>query len=235
MQPTPCSVADCAKLRRGRSDYCRMHSNRLKKHGTLDLPKKERAQCSTEGCANFAVSRGLCNKHYIRLRTHGDPTYEYVPTARPVPERFWEKVDKRDVGDCWEWQGTLCSKGYGVIDIGGRQHKAHRISYQLNIGHLPDELFVCHHCDNPRCVNPNHLYAGTVHDNGRDMASRRRSMWGERNSHARITSEVALEILDRHREGESVPELMARFDVSRSLVRHLVSRRRWVYLDDDAA
>lgn len=88
-------------------------------------------------------------------------------------ERFWSKVNKTD--DCWEWTGYLSSKGYGSIYVNGKQMKAHRYSAQLAGMNITD-MFVCHHCDNPRCVRPEHLFVGTNQDNVDDRMRKGRQV-----------------------------------------------------------
>ena len=77
-------------------------------------------------------------------------------------------------GECWEWQGALNSKGYGCIAIHKVSQLAHRVSYELTYGAIPDNFQVCHHCDNPRCIRPAHLFTGTASDNMQDMARKGR-------------------------------------------------------------
>lgn len=93
-------------------------------------------------------------------------------------ERFWSRVDTSGGEDaCWPWIGRLHKGGYGRFAV-DKRHKggyAHRQAYELSVGPIPEGLFVCHHCDNRKCVNPKHLYAGTHEDNMRDMVERGRT------------------------------------------------------------
>lgn len=93
-----------------------------------------------------------------------------------LAERFWAKVNRRESDECWEWQGSRLPAGYGRIAIGGRRNQyAHRLSYELHHGVMPDGMWVLHRCDNPPCVNPAHLYLGTPSANMQDCAGRGRS------------------------------------------------------------
>lgn len=102
---------------------------------------------------------------------------------RPKPtteERFWAKVDRSEPAGCWPWLGAPNDSGYGRLRIAGQLVRAHRLSYELAHGPIPDDLVVRHTCDNPSCVNPQHLIIGTVADNAADMVSRDRQATGER-------------------------------------------------------
>ena len=82
--------------------------------------------------------------------------------------RFWGKVDIKCRDDCWEWQASTSGGRYGKFKVNGKLVSSHRYAYQYAYGDLRDNMLVLHHCDNKRCVNPNHLYQGTQFDNIRD-------------------------------------------------------------------
>ena len=111
-----------------------------------------------------------------RQKEKGVPTgvNDALITAK-IEARFWSKVDKKPSG-CWEWLGHRNEKGYGHFAIVGQYPRAaHRVAYRLANGHFDDSLFVCHRCDNPSCVNPDHLFLGTQQDNMDDMVQKGRS------------------------------------------------------------
>ena len=150
-------------------------------------------------------------------------------------ESFWKKVKKTN--SCWEWTAVKTSKGYGHLPYArnwGFTTLAHRLSYLIHRGDIPEGLLICHTCDNPHCVNPEHLFLGTQVDNMQDCLSKGRVRYithrGESNGRCKISREQALEI--KH---SLLPrkELMKKFGISRSMVGKIKSGSSWKELQNE--
>lgn len=154
---------------------------------------------------------------------------------RTLEDRFWEKVDRRGPTDCWLWTATTSPPGYGGINLGGWDGKmayAHRVSWELHFGPIPDGLCVCHRCDVPRCVNPSHLFLGTHSDNSRDAV--RKGRWsqkgqsGEDASRAKLTWETVREIRHRFsREGIRQSQLAREYGVTDGAISAILHNETW--------
>lgn len=93
--------------------------------------------------------------------------------SKDMPARFWAKVDKRGADECWPWLASTFTRGYGQFWRDGRLVRATKVSWELANGRpFPDGLCACHSCDNPNCVNPSHIWPGTLKDNARDAVSK---------------------------------------------------------------
>jgi hypothetical protein len=147
---------------------------------------------------------------------------------REAEPRFWIKAR---IGDgCWEWQGSRSTQGYGRFGVRGRNRQAHRVAYELWHGVSPGELFVCHHCDNTRCIRPSHLFIGTQKDNVRDMIEKGRfpDTHGERNPRAKLAmDDVALARRLYAAGGSSYSVLANRFGVSVTGIRYAINGTNW--------
>lgn len=154
--------------------------------------------------------------------------------------RFWAKVDKTD--SCWNWKAGCFENGYGAFrPSGSTQTRAHRFSYELVNGPIPSVLQINHHCDNRKCVNPAHLYAGTQKQNREDAVKRKRTATaerhgmhthpesrciGEHNGNSKLTGAQVSEAQVLHSQGVSMGQLAKRYGISRQAISYHI-RKGW--------
>ena len=156
--------------------------------------------------------------------------------------RFWSKVNKTD--GCWEWAGKPNEKGYGRFGVNYRVIFAHRFSWLITHGEIPDGLFVLHRCDNPICVRPDDLFLGTKADNNADMRAKGRAapmprtpnagrfqsngrMSGEHHHLAKLTAEDVLYIRQLRANGVRLRVLAQHFGVSEANISQIAKRKVW--------
>lgn len=202
---TVCSAPSCTNTAVTDSTgepICNTHYLRIRNHGSYDLPERRRSR--RVACANcesafdkaysMRLKRALGNQFCSRECQN---SYRRQQSLAVAPTRFWKQVEKRGENECWPWIGALKKRGYGEFTWyghGKRTHIAPRVAYELSTGVYPGKLFVCHTCDNPRCVNPRHLWLGTNRDNMADMkakgrASRKVHSHSENHHKSKLTNE----------------------------------------------
>lgn len=150
-----------------------------------------------------------------------------IPSLTPEAEAlFWSKVERGP--GCWEWCGGASRKGYGRVRVRGRLVSPHRLSFALAHGAVPDGLWVLHTCDNPRCVRPEHLFAGTHADNMKDASRKGRlRQLGPGPWNAKIGPGQVREIRALRAEGLTCREIAARYGLHRYTVGQIARRVRW--------
>jgi HNH endonuclease len=212
-----------------------------------------RHKCNFSPCCNPAhlilgtqadnVQDKLRNKEPIKDHTHPIPGVrpwsKWGGKKTPPEERFWTFVNKTDT--CWIWTGHLDKKGYGNIATGKKTPKtisAHRFSWIMHNGPILDGLHVLHRCDNPCCVNPDHLFLGTHKENMEDCKAKGRIFKtgeqrprGEANPAAKLTAFTVLEIRRIHAEGKIRQKEIAKlFGISPYHVSDIVTRHTWKHI-----
>lgn len=159
---------------------------------------------------------------------------ERMENSEAAQRRFWKKADVRGPEDCWNWRATV-SWGYGVYTGRIAEHRfnfrAHRVAYYFQNKFLPDNCLICHHCDNPKCINPKHLFIGTPQDNVDDMVSKLRQARGEKQAAHKLTSEQVNEIrFLRYVKNLKVDEIAKQFGLGRSAISSATRGVSWKHI-----
>lgn len=156
--------------------------------------------------------------------------------------RFWLKIDKNgsapahrpELGPCWKWRSKRSRRGYGLMskcDGTWAEHRAHRLSWEIHHGPIPDGASVCHSCDNPECSRPDHLFLGDQLANMRDMDRKGRRVnspnRGSANGLAKLTEELVAEIRMLYAEGTTQTVLVDRYGVGQNVVSDIVLGKTW--------
>jgi HNH endonuclease len=139
---------------------------------------------------------------------------------------IWSRVEKTEDG-CWNWTAGKGTRGYGHVRIRGKTRAAHRLSYELATGPIPCGMFVCHRCDNPSCVNPEHLFLGTDADNMADKTAKGRQTKGASVNTAKLDAQVVQSIRESRAAGASYSQLAAKHGVSKQQIANIVLGRSW--------
>lgn len=144
---------------------------------------------------------------------------------------FWSNVDMS--GDCWEWKAGCFSNGYGQFRIGKKKYRTHKLIFETINGPVPLGMFVCHHCDNPKCVRPSHLFLGTPKDNSADRDEKGRGacnlkpQQGIKNGCSKLKPNQVIQIRSLFDSGAFPSQIAKAFKISKSQVRNIGHGRSW--------
>jgi hypothetical protein len=192
--------------------------------------------CRVARCGKKHSSNGYCRNHARRFKLYGDPFVVKQVTYRGLtPEQYFWKHVRKNRG-CWRWRGYTDGYGYGLWRMNGVHYRATHVAWEMTYGTLPQGMHVFHHCDNPPCVNPDHLFIGTMADNIKDMYSKGRgrgqftseSVRGEHHGMAKLT---ALQVKDIRASSESSKALAAFFGVTPETINMIRRRQTWRHID----
>lgn len=150
-------------------------------------------------------------------------------TKRAVLARVLRLTTFEPNTGCWLWTGAITKKGYGRYKAySNRLVFVHRISYQETFGRIPQGLFVLHKCDQPLCVNPDHLFLGTIADNNRDCEEKRRRPKGEHIPNHKLTDEIVRKI---RASSDSPKSLGIRYGVTPDRINKIRARKAWKHVE----
>lgn len=184
--------------------------------------------CSVEGCGKKHLAKGYCVKHYRRWTDHGDPLGGEDQYSSPA-EALAARTVRRETG-CVEWIGCTNHAGYGSMKVNGRTMLAHRASFELNRGPIPEGQWVLHRCDNPPCVNPDHLFLGDVQANVDDMMAKGRGRKAKGVGHgaAKLTEDQVRAI---RADPRKLRDIAPDYGIGKSTVGYIKSRKIWGHIE----
>lgn len=144
-------------------------------------------------------------------------------------QRFLDKVLAEPMSGCWFWLGAVSKRGYGDYHFKGKTHRAHRVSWRIFKGEIPDKQCVLHKCDERLCVNPDHLFLGSVKDNQQDAANKGRLPRGKKHHWVKLTEQQVRTVLENPNHLTQC-QLASDFNVCEATISHIINRKRWAWL-----
>lgn len=224
-------TVESAVIKFGRGLYC--------SPACQHASKRRRVMCVCRHCGDQFWQHPSTIAHGAGL--HCSRACAGMSRRIPPTDGFWLKVDKDgpiplhvpDLGPCWVWQGTRTKPGYGEFVRLRKKYLAHRFAWSLSNGPIPRGGVICHRCDNPPCVRPSHLFAGTQADNVADKIAKGRGAAGRgmAKANAKLTDDLVREIREVYAAGMPLWTVARHFEVSPSTVYGVVTGRSWRHVE----
>lgn len=206
-----------------------------------DTERSERLQaminnrvCKEDDCYKPLKAKGWCSMHYYRFTVHGDPsvTLKVYGLDRSNVDAVKAYLDARsvDVGGCRVWNTDNTSNRYGWVSSGNINQSAHSLSYEINVGSIPDGMNVLHRCDNGLCIRPEHLFLGSHAENMADKVAKGRQVKGDRVNTSKLNEEAVIEIRRRLSDGDGHRDIALEYNVDESTIRAIRDGKTWKHL-----
>jgi hypothetical protein len=207
---------------------------------------KDDTNVACENCGKMFLikknyeTRRFCNKKCFyewnskNMKAFNESRFQWKrATEEEILERrkinFESKVIKKD--GCWDWVGVVDKDGYGLFPSGyHRTMRANRFSFLMHYGDLPKNILVCHHCDNPRCTNPEHLFLGTAKINSMDAKNKKRTTLGSKNAQTKLTENDVLEIRRLLTTYIQSKEICLKYDISSTTLNNIKTGKSWKHI-----
>lgn len=202
-------------------------ASRIDGHSPIFVERTPTRCCTKDGCEVKHYARGFCKLHYLQSGLYQRPPRakkDYVPRIKPSPAERFNKFFQIVPGECWVWTGEK-SRGYGRFTVNNKNIAAHRYAFFLHNGFWPEPCCL-HSCDNPPCVNPDHLREGTRKDNAHDAINRNRKPTPSR----KLSADDVRTARHLRATGVTVRELTERFNVTRKTISAAVNGRAWKWV-----
>ncbi len=175
--------------------------------------------------------------HYTRLKRYGNTETVkkkggsvHTRKYKTIFERFYDSYEPVPESGCWIWTKSCDRNGYGTIHWNKDKLSAHRFSYEITNGKIEDGMFVCHKCDTPSCINPNHLFLGSAIENFEDMWKKGRQAKGIKSARSKLTAQEVRDIIHLNPKHGDGKKLCDKFGVHYSTIGRIRRRSSWKHI-----
>lgn len=194
-------------------------------HDEIDVANATYAICAYCGDSFTVEKARLADGHGKYCKKECEVAGRKI-RSKPLEERFWKHVEK--TADCWFWTAFKDSRGYGRINFEQTPILAHRVSWEIHNGPIPDGMSVLHHCDNPSCIRPDHLFLGNASDKMNECSKKGRTTRGERSKSSKLTEALVSEIRTKYASGTiSQSKLAKEYGVCQATINEVVRGFLW--------